>query len=369
MRFLPLLLLSSLACGGRLAAQTTVSGTIPNTTIVANAGAAIDLRNYFAEGGVSGNAVQFNTVSGIFYVQLNATAAPNTVANFLAYVNSGSYSNTLVHRLVPGFVIQGGTYIPNTPATSTQFTNYGEVAPYPPIALETTDTMLNALNTIAMARTSDPNSATSSWFINTVDNRSNLQPASSGGYAAFGTVIDPNNVVPALAALPVPGGTLTVTSSATNSPLVGVDTTTLPTNFGPGWGLFSTDPNFPATVTGVNGAIVSLNEYAPQSIGSNTPVAWSRLGPPFTQLPFLANLPSDNSMNLSNLVVVNSVTPLFPTQPGGPSVATFSATSSDPIVNVWVTGSILHLAATKNLDSSASVPPTITVKALSLIHI
>ena len=357
MRLLPLLLVIALA--GRLSAQNPVStvGTIPDQTFRATLGSTpIDLRNYFADDGVSGNAVQFKTVAGTFYVQLNAAAAPKTVANFLDYVNSGSFTNTLIHRSVPGFIIQGGGFFSNT--TGTTFTNYNTVATFAPIALESSDTLLNSPGTIAMARTSDPNSATSGWFINTADNSTGLPPASSGGYAAFGTVIGSGmNVVNALAALPVLNGSVTVTSSSTSSNVVAVDSSSLPASFGYGWGLLG------SYVTSVAGNQVFLNANANVTSTTTTQRATSLFGSPFAELPVQNNLAPDqtSSVNLSNLVTVSSVKSVFPSQPGAPALANFSAVSSNPgLVTATIRGSSLSLSAAQNLSGTAQITVTAT---------
>jgi peptidyl-prolyl cis-trans isomerase A (cyclophilin A) len=130
--------------------------------------------------------VEFNTTLGSFDVSLDDAVAPSTVANFLNYVQAGSYTDTVVHRSVPGFVIQGGGF----------HTDFTTVATSAPIAYE--QGLSNVRGTIALARTSDLNSATSQWFINTADNLS----LDTGKYAAFGTVIgDGMKVVDAIAAL------------------------------------------------------------------------------------------------------------------------------------------------------------------------
>jgi cyclophilin family peptidyl-prolyl cis-trans isomerase len=362
MRPLPLLFIFAFTAAGRLFAPpvtgTGLVGTIPATAITGLKVATIDLRNYFSENGVTGNALQFNTAEGTFYVQMNPAAAPNTVANFLTYVNAGSFTNSLIHRSDPVTgVIQGGSFTPNT--TGTTFTNYNNIGINAPIALETTDTLVNSLGTIAMARTTSPNSATSGWFINTVDNTNNLPPASNSGYAVFGSVISPGmSVVNAIAALPVLNGNITVISSSTSSNAVTVDPSTLPASFGQYWGFLG------SYVSGVAGPVVSLYGNANQTISSSTTVATSLYGDPFSQLPVQANLPvgQTGSVSLSNLVTVSSITPVFPITAGGPALATFSATSSDKtLVNPSVSGSILHLYAAKNFTTASPVTITVTV--------
>lgn len=119
--------------------------------------------------------------SGTVVVELDPTLAPVTVDNFLGYVNRGFYSNTLFHRVIPDFMVQGGGY------TTGLVKKTGQLAP---IALESNNGLSNLRGTIAMARTNDPNSATSEFFINVVDNLFlDYKNAVSPGYAVFGKVV------------------------------------------------------------------------------------------------------------------------------------------------------------------------------------
>lgn len=121
------------------------------------------------------------TSNGAVVVELDPAVAPVTVDNFLGYVNSGFYSNTLFHRVIPGFMVQGGGY------TTGLVKKTGQLAP---IVLESNKGLSNLRGTIAMARTDDPNSATSEFFINVVDNLFlDYKSAASPGYAVFGKVV------------------------------------------------------------------------------------------------------------------------------------------------------------------------------------
>ena len=131
------------------------------------------------------------TTQGEIVLELYAAKAPLTVANFLDYTKAGLYSNTLYHRVLVGFVNQGGG-----------FTADGKhIATYAPIKLESNNGLSNERGTIAMARTSDPNSATSEFFINTANNSTGLDFGCSAagcdpnGYAVFGKVIAGMDVV------------------------------------------------------------------------------------------------------------------------------------------------------------------------------
>ena len=140
--------------------------------------------------------VQLATSKGNITLELDPGKAPVTVDNFLAYVKAGFYSNTIFHRVIPGFVVQGGGY------TSGVVPQSGLKSP---IALESNNGLTNLRGTVAMARTTDPNSATSQFFVNLVDNRCldyladcSVDPKKLG-YAVFGKVVSGLDVVDAIA--------------------------------------------------------------------------------------------------------------------------------------------------------------------------
>lgn len=135
--------------------------------------------------------VQVKTNVGSFVLGLDANKAPKTVQNFIDYVNSGFYNNTIFHRVISGFMIQGGGFDPQFQRKETR----------PPIINEANNGLQNKRGTIAMARTFDPQSATSQFFINLVDNdfldyRGDA-PA-DWGYCVFGKVVSGMNVVDAI---------------------------------------------------------------------------------------------------------------------------------------------------------------------------
>ena len=135
--------------------------------------------------------VKVQTNMGDFVLELNPKAAPKTVENFLTYVKSGFYKNTLFHRVIPNFMIQGGGFVSGMEEKDTRKA----------IALESRNGLSNLRGTIAMARTSDPNSATSQFFINVRDNHFlDASQAQDGyGYAVFGRVISGMQTVGAIA--------------------------------------------------------------------------------------------------------------------------------------------------------------------------
>lgn len=131
--------------------------------------------------------IKLSTSMGDIVLSLNAAKAPKTVANFLAYVKSGHYNGTVFHRVINGFMIQGG-------GMDSQLREKPTNAPIP---LESHNGLSNLRGTIAMARTGDPNSATAQFFINVQDNL-NLDADRSpdhNGYAVFGQVVKGMDVV------------------------------------------------------------------------------------------------------------------------------------------------------------------------------
>ncbi|WP_426102047.1 peptidylprolyl isomerase [Massilia sp. TSP1-1-2] len=138
-------------------------------------------------------AVLITTNMGNITVELDAEKAPKTVANFLEYVSKGHYSNTIFHRVIGNFMIQGGGFDPDLkqkPADQ-QVEN------------EAKNGLKNKPYTLAMARTSDPHSASAQFFINTVDNSFLDYPGQDGwGYAVFGKVTDGTDVVDKIRKVP-----------------------------------------------------------------------------------------------------------------------------------------------------------------------
>lgn len=161
----------------------------------------------FAHAANAEDYVCFDTNHGDICFDLFPEVAPVTVANFLGYVDYGSYDMTLVHRSVPGFVIQGGGF--SGVADQNQFS-----APFgldPPIVNESSRS--NRRGTLAMARANDPNSATSQWFINLGDNTM-LDGTTTTGYAVFGEVVLGMDVVDRISALPVKNFSYALNSNA-----------------------------------------------------------------------------------------------------------------------------------------------------------
>ncbi|CAM3596958.1 peptidylprolyl isomerase [Paracidovorax anthurii] len=128
---------------------------------------------------------------GVILVELDAEKAPKSAENFLAYVKKGHYDNTIFHRVIPGFMIQGGGFEPGMNQKGTDA----------PIDNEAQNGLKNDKYTLAMARTSDPHSATAQFFINVADNGflNHTAPSAQGwGYAVFGKVVQGTEIVEAI---------------------------------------------------------------------------------------------------------------------------------------------------------------------------
>jgi cyclophilin family peptidyl-prolyl cis-trans isomerase len=136
--------------------------------------------------------VTLETNQGVIVLELAPEKAPATVANFLEYVKAGFYDGTVFHRVIDGFMIQGGGFTADLGKKDTRA----------PIKNESENGLSNSRGTIAMARTNDPHSATAQFFINTVDNSSGLdhgKTAQVWGYAVFGKVTQGMDVVDKIA--------------------------------------------------------------------------------------------------------------------------------------------------------------------------
>ena len=132
---------------------------------------------------------------GVITLELDEAKAPKSVANFLAYARAGHYDNTVFHRVIKNFMIQGGGFEPGMKQNP----------PQAPVTNEADNGLKNNQYTVAMARTSDPHSATAQFFINTVDNdflNFKAPPAQGWGYAVIGKVVKGENVVDAIKAVP-----------------------------------------------------------------------------------------------------------------------------------------------------------------------
>ncbi len=141
------------------------------------------------------NKVKFTTTLGAFTVQVDSAKAPLSAANFLTDVKDGFYNGTIFHRVIPGFMAQGGGFD----------TDFQQKAVRSPVKNEADNGLKNKRGTLAMARTNDPHSATAQFFINYKDNSflDHTAPNPNGwGYAVFGEVIEGMDVVDAMAQQP-----------------------------------------------------------------------------------------------------------------------------------------------------------------------
>ncbi len=156
--------------------------------------------------------IVMDTSKGAIELELDPAKAPITVENFVKYVKKGHYDGLIFHRCIPGFMIQGGGFNPDMTQKDVDA----------PISIESKNGLKNARGTIAMARTSNPNSATSQFFINVKDNANLDYPSFDGyGYAVFGKVTKGLDICDAIVSVPtgrkgphgdVPNDTITIKS-------------------------------------------------------------------------------------------------------------------------------------------------------------
>ncbi|HUS24364.1 MAG TPA: peptidylprolyl isomerase [Candidatus Binatia bacterium] len=140
--------------------------------------------------------VTLDTTQGKIVLELDAAKAPKSTANFVEYARSGHYDGTVFHRIIPGFMAQGGGF----------GQDYRQKPTRAPIANEGGNGLKNKRGTVAMARTSDPDSATAQFFINLVDNGFLDRSPGNDGYAVFGKVVEGMDVVDKMAAIPTGRG-------------------------------------------------------------------------------------------------------------------------------------------------------------------
>ncbi|MBD1575054.1 peptidyl-prolyl cis-trans isomerase [Vibrio sp. S11_S32] len=152
----------------------------------------ISLAMLFSVSSVAAPLVNVETTIGNFTIDLNQKMAPISVKNFLRYVDDGSYVGTQFHRVIPGFMAQGGGFDKDLNQKSS----------YKPIRNEATNGLENNTATVAMARTSNPNSATRQFFVNLTDNDFLNYARSNPGYAVFGKVTKGFDVVQKMAQKP-----------------------------------------------------------------------------------------------------------------------------------------------------------------------
>lgn len=154
--------------------------------------------------------VEIKTNKGVIVVELNQEKAPNTVANFVKYAKDGFYTGTIFHRVISGFMIQGGGMDKNLNEKTTR----------EPIKNEADNGLANTIGTIAMARTNDPHSGSSQFFINVANNTflNHTEKSERGwGYTVFGKVIKGMDVVERIAKMPTDGGDVPMQTIAIES--------------------------------------------------------------------------------------------------------------------------------------------------------
>jgi cyclophilin family peptidyl-prolyl cis-trans isomerase len=152
--------------------------------------------------------VRMQTNMGVVMLELDATRAPLTVANILAYVKAGHYNGTIFHRVIPGFVVQGGGYTDKNVEKPTK----------PAVVNESGNGLSNRRGTLGLARTGTPHSGTAQFYINISDNVALDPQPGRWGYAVFGRVIDGMEVVQKISE--VPTGTSGTLEDAPTKPVI-----------------------------------------------------------------------------------------------------------------------------------------------------
>ena len=145
----------------------------------------VGIRTADAAGGKAMAQVLMQTSKGDFVIEMNTEKAPITVKNFLEYVDAGFFDGTIFHRVIPGFMVQGGGMLPDMSEKTTR----------DPIANEAENGLKNLRGTLSMARTNEVNSATSQFFINVADNAFLDNSPGNFGYAVFGKIVEGMDVV------------------------------------------------------------------------------------------------------------------------------------------------------------------------------
>ena len=151
--------------------------------------------------------VKFQTSMGDFVVEVYPDKAPKTVDNFLQYVKAKQYDGTIFHRVINNFMVQGGGYT----------TSMSEKPTRPPVPLEAQNGLKNDVGTIAMARTSDPNSATAQFFVNVKNNDFLNDKGPADGYTVFGKVTSGMDVIHKIKLVPTGPGDVPQTQIVINS--------------------------------------------------------------------------------------------------------------------------------------------------------
>ena len=206
-------------------AESTPIVTTPINNVVVRTNAVdttVDLSNHFDDTSTTGLVARFqlsntsidNGVINVVLFDQNGVGAPKTVQNFQSYVNNGSYTNSIIHRSIPGFIVQGGGFTVNN-------LTVGTIPSNAPVQNEFSTQRSNTRGTIAMAKVgNNPNSATNQWFFNLADNSSNLNNQ-NGGFTVFGQALSTNDLatIDAIASAPIYNGS-GLNSAFTDLPLL-----------------------------------------------------------------------------------------------------------------------------------------------------
>ena len=367
---------------------------IPTQVLSSTAANTLTLSSFFRDRTIKAGdtVVDLRSSNGSLPIELTDSATPQTVANFLRYVTSGEYANTIIHRSVPGFVIQGGGYTTNAAHIATFGTVPGEAA---------TATLKNTTGTIAMALSTGPNSGTSEFFFNLGANP-NLDDASNGGpFTAFGKLIyngtnvanaiaglgkiDASSINSAFTDLPVqssytgPTGTQsplpTATASLSPMDLVSINPVILPG--GLTYSVTSANPLVAkATITngvltvnptlgGVAGSTfltVNATDLAGQSVFAVVPVSFNPSAGPNSSLDVtVGNAAAGGAKQVSYVDANRTLATVTLRGPGSATVSFFgNDLTSSGSSGVVVSGSAISIASITTTGTTAASTLTIT---------
>ena len=310
--------------------NAAVLAAIPTQSVnVGQAVPSLTLSSFFKDPLITGTAIQMQTTQGNIPLLLTDAATPQTVANFVHYINAGLYSSTIIHRSVPGFVIQGGGYL----------TDANHISTFTPVVGE--HTLSNTVGTIAMALSTGPNSGTSEWFINLGDNSTSLDGTGNGGpFTAFGNVIyNGMAVVNTITGLQI----INASGGVPNSPF-----TTLPVQNFSGGAVQTANLVTNNTIIVPNGLTYSVTS-------GNTSFATATITNGVLTVTPLTNTPGVVSITVrATDLGANFVTQTFSVN--------VNAASSGPIITLNPSGASVNSGSAVSFTASASGTPTPTVQ-------
>lgn len=344
-----LLLLALVRALQAQATVPTVAQAIPAQSLAEGGPAVLlDLRSHIIVPDVTGQIVQFETVLGRYNFELFADT-PLTTANFLTYVTSGAYNNTIIHRSVPGFVVQGGGYTNAVPTA--------HIPVNAPVRNEFR--RANVRGTVAMAKLGgNPDSATSEWFVNLADNRANLDNQ-NGGFTVFGRVIGSGmSVIDAVAALQTANVTFSASLTLEGVPVRNITAgqTQIQLQNLVAVNTVSVVPLYPAAGGGasvISFSVTNSNPGVATAALSGSTLALTPVGAGSTSITVRATDTHNNAAATTFTVTVAAGLPAFAAQPASQTIATgstvvFNAPAANASTYQWEKNGVAIPGATNS---------------------